>query len=191
MCMEKVVARFNRIMNISIVMVGFDIIVGLFLFFEASFVTKVNAVLLGSLLLIHGFFQLIRFFYDGVGKKFFFADLLLSIVGIVAGLFSIFNPNETITIVAILFGVWMLFYGLERLYYAICLMKEKEEIFPLLLIISLLITVMGILIITYPFRAFILLTKLIGLFVLVMSVLDVMTYSLYKKRNKVLLELFR
>ena len=187
--MERLLQRFNRMMNISIAMVSFDIIVGLLLFLGASFVNKVNAVLLGCLLLVHGLFQLIRYFYEGL-EKFFFTDLILSIVGIVAGLFSIFNPTETITIVGILFGIWMIIYGLERLYYALRLMKNKVEIFPLLLFISVLLVVMGILILFHPFRAFMLLTKLIGLFILVMSILDVMTYSLYKKRNKELLKLF-
>ena len=64
--MERLLQRFNRMMNISIAMVSFDIIVGLLLFLGASFVNKVNAVLLGCLLLVHGLFQLIRYFYEGL-----------------------------------------------------------------------------------------------------------------------------
>lgn len=188
--MDRVLKKFNQMLTISTIMVIFDIIVGCFLFFEASFVDKVNVVLLGCLLLIHGLFNLIRYFYNRLESKFFLTNLVPSIVGIVAGLFSIFNPVGTIKIVGILFSIWMIIYGLERFYYAFRLMKGKDEIFPLILFIAILFVVMGFLILFNPFAAFMLVTKLIGLFILLSSILDIMTYSLYKKRNKEILKLF-
>lgn len=189
--MDKVIKKFNQMLTISTIMVLFDLIVGVFLFFEASFVNKVNMVMIGCLLVVHGIFQFMRYFYEGTDFKFFFTNLITSIVSVVVGLFSIFNPVGTIKMVGVLFGIWMVIYGGERLYYGIRLMKSKDEIFPLILIISLLFILMGILIIFNPFASFMLITKLMGMFLIILSILDVMTYSLYKKRCKEILKLFQ
>lgn len=189
--MEMVIARFKKMMNISMIMELLDVIVGLILFFCTSFVVKVNAVILGSLLLVHGLFSLIRYFYDGLGNRFFAIDLILSVVGIILGLFTIIYSFESVSLLGIMFGVWVICEGLEKGYYGFLLKKVEDSSYPIVWMLSVMVILMGALVLFNPFNAIILLTKLIGLFLICESILEMVSFSIFKKRSKVMLEMFK
>ena len=75
-------------------------------------------------------------------------------------------------------------------YYTFKFLKNNEEIYPLFLIMSILVIVMGIFSIFNPFGSFMLITRLISIFLVVGSVLELMAASLFKKRSKYILKIF-
>lgn len=188
--MEKVIKRFNMLMNSSILMLILDFIVGILLVVKTDFMTKICAVLIGGLLIVHGLFNLIRYFYDGLGNRFFFPELISGLVGIILGIFAFLNVTNTLSVLGTVFGIWIIVYGLEKSYYAWKFMKVREEIYPLVMFISILFIIMGALTIFNPFSSFMIITKLIGVFVCVSALLDIMTCMLFKRRSTNLLKLF-
>lgn len=188
--MNKVIKRFNMLMNSSILMLVLDLIVGILLVVKTDFVTKICAVLIGAIMLVHGLFNLVRYFYDGLGNRFFFPELISGVVAIILGIFSILNVTDTLAVLGIVFGIWVIVCGLEKFYYALKFMKNKEEIYPLIMFISILFIVMGILTIFNPFSSFMIITKLIGLFICASALLDIMNCMLFKRRAINLLKLF-
>lgn len=186
----KIANRFRKLINISFLVEILDVVVGLLLVFYTSFSIKVCAVMMGTLVLIHGLFSLIRYFYDGLGSKVFAIDLVLGVTGVILGLFIIFNTFDTLNFLGSLFAIWLIMVGVQRLFYGVKLIKINDEIYPLVCMIGILIVVMGCLVLFNPFDAFMLVTKLVGIFILVNTVFEVMTLRLFKTRTEVLLDLF-
>ncbi|MGN1338490.1 MAG: DUF308 domain-containing protein [Candidatus Coprovivens sp.] len=188
--MDKIVERYYKMMNISVFMYIFDIIVGALLIYYADLAIKIYAVVLGSLMLIHGLFDLIRYLYDGLGNRIFNSDVTMAVSSIIFGLFTIFYTFESINLIGVIFGIWLIVYSFQKSYYLFVLVKNNEEIFPLVGFITLLDFIMGVLVIINPFDSFIIVTKLIGYFSIASSLLNVMYCLLFKKRAKQLLKMF-
>ena len=89
--MNKIVDRFNKLLNVSLLFVIFDVVLGIMLlkFTEASF--KIIMILLGCFILVNGLFSLIRYFYDGLANKVFKPDLVNGLAGVALGLFAMFS----------------------------------------------------------------------------------------------------
>lgn len=187
---DKIVERYYKMMNISVFMYIFDIIVGALLIYYADLAIKIYAVVLGSLMLIHGLFDLIRYLYDGLGNRIFNSDVTMAVSSIIFGLFTIFYTFESINLIGVIFGIWLIVYSFQKSYYLFVLVKNNEEIFPLVGFITLLDFIMGVLVIINPFDSFIIVTKLIGYFSIASSLLNVMYCLLFKKRAKQLLKMF-
>lgn len=188
--MNKIIERFNKIMNISLLLVIMDIIVGFVFIRYAELSSKLMIVILGCYILVHGLFDLIRYFYDGLGNKIFHYDLINGILCSLIGLGSIISPVKSLTIIGVLFGIWLISSGVMKCIYTYKFMRFNEEIYPLVGFISILMIIMGIVVLTNPFDSFMLITKLIGIFMVCYGLFDAMYISLFKKRAKNLLKIF-
>lgn len=188
--MNKIVDRFYKMMNISLAFVVLDIIVGFIFIKYADVSAKLSIVILGSYILIHGLFNLIKYFYDGLANKIFHFDLFSGIFCLIIGLFAILFPKKTLTVIGIVFGLWLLINGVVKLIYTYKLMKNNEEVYPLIGFISVLMVIMGIVVFINPFSSFMLITKLIGIFTVCYGLFEAMSISLFKKRAKNILKIF-
>ena len=92
--MNRVTERFKKMMFASMGVYVLDIIVGLLFFMFETFNDRVSCVILGALILVHGLFYMIRYVYDGLGRKVFAMDVVFGVAAIVYGLFMIFVPAE-------------------------------------------------------------------------------------------------
>lgn len=189
--MSKIVKRFQKMMYVCMGMSAIDIIIGILFIACTSFATKVNAVILGAMILIHGIFYIIKYIYDGLGIKIFAVNLITGVAAIILGLFTMFNPFDTLSFIGILFALWLIIVACEKLYFAYNLRKKQDEIFPLITFIGILMIVMGLLTALNPFKTFMLITRLIGIFLICSGLFDMMSFMLFRKRAKVLLEIFK
>lgn len=188
--MNKILSRFYGIMNVSVCMYVLDIIVGIIMICFTDFSIKLCSVVVGSLILIHGLFSLIRYLYDGFGIRLFSFELVNSVASIVLGLFVIFYPLESLSLLGVVFGIWLIVFAICKLFYLFRMIKFNDEIYPLIGFITLLELIMGVVVIINPFSSFMLATKLIGYFLIATSLLDVIYCLLFKKRAKQILKMF-
>ena len=189
--MSKITKRFEKMMLISLGVALLDIIVGILFIVCDSFSTSLNMVILGATILIHGLFYIIRYLYDGFGKKVFAVDLIAGVASVVLGLFTIFNPFDPLTLLGILFCLWLVISGAEKLYYGILFMKKQEDIYPLVTFISILFFVMGILAVINPFKLFMVISRLVGLFIICSGLFEILICMLFRKRAKYILDMFK
>lgn len=189
--MSKITKRFEKMMLISLGVALLDIIVGILFIVCDSFSTSLNMVILGATILIHGLFYIIRYLYDGFGKKVFAVDLIVGVASVVLGLFTIFNPFDPLTLLGVLFCLWLVISGAEKLYYGILFMKKQEDIYPLVTFISVLFFVMGILAIINPFKLFMVISRLVGLFIICGGLFEILICMLFRKRAKYILDMFK
>lgn len=189
--MNKVTKRFKSLMLVSFGVALLDIFIGIMFMAFTEFSTKVNMTILGSTVVVHALFFLIRYIYDGLGKKVFAIDLIAGVASLILGLFTIFNPFGALDIIGVLFCIWLLIVGAEKLYFGIKFMKKQEDIFPLVTFIAILSFVMGLLVLFNPFEMFMLITRLIGLFMICSGLFEIMTCMLFRKRAKYILDMFK
>ncbi len=188
--MDIIEKRFNRLLFASMAICFFDFIVGISLFMFTNLASKVCVVLMGSLILIHGIFYFIRYIYDGLGSRFFAFDLIVGVAATILGLFCIFNPFDAISVIGIFFGIWMFITGAEKIYYGVRFYKNGDSITLLTLFIAGMLMIMGLLSVFNPFKLFMLITRLIGLFMICYGLLEIMINHLYYRRGKELLKMF-
>ena len=188
--MNKVIDRYNKLLNVSMLFVVFDVVLGIMLlkFTEASF--KIIMVLLGCFILVNGLFSLIRFFYDGLANKIFKADLVNGIAGVIIGAYSIFSPNYSLKIIGLVFAIWILVVGLIKGFYTFQLMKNDDEVYPLFAFIALLDILMGVVTLINPFKTFMIISKAVAIFIICYSLVEGVYISLLKRRGKQMLKLF-
>lgn len=188
--MSKIENRFKSMMLITMGINVLTIIVGILFFTYASFSVKINTVIMGALILVNGLFLIIKYLYDGLGVKIFNVDLIFGVISSILGIFSIFNPFKLLNVIGIFFGIWLFIVGTEKIYYAYKFMKKQEEIYPIVSFIALLLIVMGILVIFNPFETFMLITRLIGLFMICSSLFEILVCRLFIKRAINILDIF-
>ena len=172
-------------------MIALDLIAGGLFLFYADIASTVAVVVLGCLILVHGIFALIDYFYVGMLFNFLKYKYIPGIILILLGLFVIINPVSAINLVGVGAGLWLLVVGAESLVYAIRLWSYKEDIASLILFISICAILMGVLVIINPFEEFMLITKLVGIFIIANGVLDIVKILLFKKRSKNIIKVFQ
>lgn len=189
--MNKVIKRFESLMLYSLVMPILDIIVGILFLKFTEFSMKVNITILGVSIILHGLFYFIRYIYDGLGTKVFSFELIVGVMAVILGVFTIFSPFEAIKSIGIFFCIWLCVRAVNIIYYGILFMKNKQDFSPLTLFIAVLMIVMGILVAFNPFKAFMLVTRLIGVFMICSGLFDGMICFLFRKNAKNILEIFK
>lgn len=189
--MNKVIKRFESLMLYSLIMPLLDIIVGFLYLKFTDFSMKVNIVILGVSIVLHGLFYFIRYIYDGLGCKVFSFELIVSVIAVFLGIFTIFSPFEAIKSIGYFFCGWLCVKALNILFYGINFIKAKQDISPLTLFIALLMLIMGILVAFNPFKSFMLITRLIGIFMICSGLFDGMICLLFRRNAKNILEMFK
>ena len=189
--MGKVAMRFRKMMFSSMGIFLLDIIIGVLFFVYEDFSADIYSVIVGAGLLVHGLFYLIRYIYDGLGKKIFALDVIFGGVAIIWGLFMMFAPAELLSSYLMLYGIGLCVIGLEMLSYGIVFMKKHEETYPLLTLTALLVIIMGILAILNPFKQFVLTLRIISYFSLVTGAFGCSYSNLFKKRTKAILGMYK
>ena len=189
--MNRVIERFKKMMFASMGIYILYIIVGLLFFFFDSFSDRIACVILGALMLVHGLFYMVRYIYDGFGKKIFSVDVIFGIASIILGIFTIFIPIEFISSFLLLFGIGICIVGLEILSFGIYFMKKREETFPLFTSMGILIIIMGILAIVNPFKQFVLSFRLVSYFAIATGLFGCSSSNLFKRRTKSILDMYK
>lgn len=189
--MTNVAERFKKLMLASLGVAVLDIMVGILFIAYTSFSLDINMIILGALFLVHGCFYLIRYVYDGLGKKVFAVDLIAAVATFILGGFTLLNNFEVSDIINVVFCVWLIIAGSQKLYFGVRLLKKQDVIYPLITFISVLFFVMGVVVLINPFKSFMLVTRLIGIFMVCAGVFEVMTCTLFKRRTNSILDMFK
>lgn len=189
--MNKVNKRFQNLMLISLVMVVVDVLVGLLLMNYFDFSERVFSVIVGSVILLHGLFFTIRYLYDGLGKNVFRADIVAAVVCVLIGLFQMFGPFTSYKSLGIFFGIYLLAQAAEKGYFGFVFFKKREEMYPIICFLAVLIFVMAIVVMLNPFERFMLSTKLSGMFLICSGLFDALFSVLFRNRSTQVLKSFK
>ena len=187
--MKKMEAKFNKIILVEI---GFSIlyaILGLIIFLKSEITNSIVGTLIGTFFLIAGIIQI----YTYIDKSkicLFRSNLVIGIINLLLGMFIMLNPLTLVDILNISLGIWLLVEGISKFILYTNLKKVNEETNKIFLVSTLLLIFMGVVIILNPFRSMVI-TKTIGIFIILYNIVNINDLVLLKRRSKKFLKLFK
>lgn len=155
---------------------------GILLIFESEVTVITISYVIGSILVAAGTFALIR--YISVNKKGFDAselDLLYGIVTIILGILIITHPQAIASIIPIILGIAIIISSASKIQYAFNLKNNENELWKTTMVIAIISTICGIVLLFNPFAGALLLMRIVGIFIVIYSILDIVSTYIIKK----------
>ena len=88
------------------------------------------------------------------------------------GVVVIENPEAIASVIPFVLGLIIIVNSATKLQYSFELKKEKNDLWLSTLILSIIMVICGIVLIFNPFKGAVLLTRIVGIFILIYSILD-------------------
>ena len=164
--MEDIKKGMNQIFNASIVTSVVILVFGIFLFIQPDVIIHMISIVLGGIILIPGITALIDYV-----KNRYQPSLITGVVTIIIGMILIVNTKLVASILPFILGIYFIVNGINRIQYALELKRQSVN-YVVSLIFSILIIICGILFIVNPFGGALVITKVMGVFMILYSVLD-------------------
>lgn len=173
--MEDIKNGMNKIFNASIVTSVIILVLGIFLFIQPDIIINMISIILGGIILIPGITSLIDYF-----KNKYQPSLISGVVTIIIGLVLIVNTKLVASILPFILGIYFIVNGINRLQYALELKRQNIN-YTTSLVFSILIIICGVLFIINPFGGALVITKVMGIFMVIYALLDLTNSIIIKK----------
>ena len=174
-----IMKNIKKIMNKNMIISIIIFLVGLILFLKPDVTLKSITIVIGILLILLGSGPVIDLIKSKEKKLSF--SIAPSIILFTIAFIFFFSPEILISIIPILIGVALVMssaFKLQNIYN----IKKTNNIFNIWrIVITLIILILGILLIINPFEGAIAGMKVIGMFLMIYSILDVIDVILIKK----------
>ncbi len=102
-------------------------------------------------------------------------DVIYGIACIILGILVIQNPEAIASIIPLIIGVIIIINSAIKLQYSLELRKQENELWFSTLLLSIIMTICGIVLIFNPFEGAIVLTRIVGVCILIYAVLDLVS----------------
>lgn len=178
---------YKKILYTSVITGVIFFCFGLFLFLKPETTINTISYCLGGILIVIGFITFLKYILnnDTVVKK-FDIDLIYGIVGIVAGLVLILNPSVIATIIPFILGMWIVINSAIKLQYALTLKQFESSRWKIPFTVAIISLIWGIILVFNPFQGAVIITKVIGIFVMVYALLEIAEGILFHKNGKMI-----
>lgn len=157
---------------------------GLLLLLKSEITIITITYILGATLIGLGFLAVIKFtknFKQNVGGE---LDIIYGIVTIIMGLIVIKNPKVIGSIVPIILGIVIIIKSASKLQEAIELKVRESEMWLSTLIISIISLICGVILLFNPFQGAVVITQIVGGFIMLYSLLDIASTIIITKFAK-------
>ena len=184
---EEKTPRIYGVLRQSLLSDLITIVTGLFIYFGSSVINQVIGIVVGSFILFIGLINAYKC-YKRNEISFSSGSFIFSILVIAVGIFIIASPLIVTQAITIMLGIIMLIIGINKVSYAVLLKKQTFNIWLFSLIEGILLTLFGLTILLNPFSN-IVITKIIGIVLIVIAVCDLINLFIIKKESKGIIEL--
>ena len=174
--------NFNKIFLTSIITSILFIAFGIFLLIKPDTTLKIISYTIGIIMLLLGAFSFSK--YISEKEKSINFNLIYAVICIVMGLVLILNPTALATIIPFILGFWIIINSVIKMQYALELRNNENSAWVLTLVISLLILIWGLVFVFNPFAGAMAITQMIGIFIIIYSVLDLVDSVIIHKNVK-------
>ena len=175
---------FKKIYRMSLISSIVFFVFGLLLIFQTEGIIKTVSIIIGIILLVIGIFPIVNYFRNRNQGILSSAGLLYGIFSAVAGIVIIFNKNLLSTIIPVLGGVWMIINSVNKIQIAMELRDNKISSWLISFIFAIIILIAATLLIIYPARGAIIVSKTVGIFIVIYSALDIADSIFIKVKGK-------
>jgi len=179
--MEGLMKRFFTSSIITSIVLA---ILGVLLFFQSKVTIIAISYIIGAILIALGVVAIIRFakLFKSTSRS--ELDIIYGTVTIILGALIVANPEVIASVIPFVIGLGIIVNSATKLQYAFELKSCKNDQWKITLLISIISTICGVVLIFNPFASAVLLTKIVGAFIVAYAILDIIS-TIMIKRNVV------
>lgn len=174
----------KEIKTTLLVMAGFYIIMGLLMLIFPQLVSNTICYIIGAICLITGGLAIYVYIASEVYGPLAMVTLVISILFIGLGLFVFLNPETFASFIPLVMGIILALEGFSKLQSSITLKKYNYDKWWEILIGAIVIFIFGIILILNPFTSLIILIRLLGIFLIIDGISNILTAFSYNKIEK-------
>jgi len=179
--MQKLMKSFYKS---SLLTSGILLLIGLLLLFKSTDTIIALSYIIGCVLMVLGIVAIINFFRESSINAFNDLNIVYGIVTIILGTLIITNPTAIATFIPFVVGLIILISSSIKLAYSIELKNDNDILWQPTLIMAAIGAGCGILILFNPFKTSLMVFKIIGIFILIYAILDIISIFQIKKTFK-------
>ena len=169
--MKEIISKFTKSSIIS----SFALIALAILLIVQSEATIIAiSYIIGGVLIAIGVLAEINYIKN-IKEKIADLDIIYGIVCVILGVLIITNPKAIAGVIPFVIGFIIIVNSAIKLQYSLELKKENNELWLSTLILSIIMTICGIVLIFNPFQGAVFLTRIVGIFILIYAVLDLIS----------------
>lgn len=183
--MEKLMKKFFRS---SLITSLFLIALGLLLIFQSDAVIYSISYIIGGILIAIGVLAIIKFIQNTNNEQKAELDIVYGIVSVILGIIVIKNPEAIASIIPTILGISIVISSATKLQYAFELKANGNNLWKTTMVISIISTLCGIVLIFNPFKALSSFTKIVGIFIAIYAILDMISTFAIKRNVKIFQE---
>lgn len=176
--MEKYMKKMSQLSTITSIIF---IVIGLFLIVKPETTLSLISYVLGIVILVNGIITLIRYYSNRGENSLFDFGLVFGIIEIIIAVIFISSPAAIASIIPLILGIWMFINGIFKLQVALNLKSLNSSSWIYSTVISCLSILLGLVLILNPFEGAIVITQIIGGFLVGYAVLDFLESRTIKK----------
>lgn len=183
--MEKLMKKFFRS---SLCTSLFLIALGLLLIFQSDAVIYSISYIIGGIIIAIGVLAIIKFIQSTNNEQKAELDIVYGIVCVILGIIVIKNPEAIASIIPAILGISIIISSATKLQYAFELKASGNNLWKTTMIISIISTLCGIILLFNPFKALTSFTKIVGFFIVIYALLDMISTFTIKRNVKLFQE---
>jgi len=169
--MRSILSKFTKSSIISsIALIAFAIL----LIVQSEATIMAVSYVIGGILIAIGVLAELKFIRN-VKENPTSMEIIYGAVCVILGVIVITNPQAIASVIPFVIGFIVIINSVAKLSYSLELRKEKNELWLATLVLSIIMTICGILLIFNPFQGAIFITRIVGIFILIYAVLDLIS----------------
>ncbi|MBQ6498160.1 MAG: DUF308 domain-containing protein [Bacilli bacterium] len=159
-------------------------ILGILLIFYSEITIVSISYVIGAILIAIGVLAALRYVktYNNINKN--EMDVVYGIVCIILGIIVITNPEAIASIIPIVVAVVIIVSSATKLQYGLELKKSDNDLWKSTIIISIISLLCGVLLIFNPFKGAVMVTRIVGILILIYALLDISSTISIKRSVK-------
>ena len=181
--MENLMKKFFRSSIITSIVL---IVLGLLLIFQSEITILSISYILGGILIALGVLAIIKFIKNTNNSSKSELDIVYGVVTVILGILIIKNPEAIASIIPIILGISIIVSSATKLQYAFELKANKNSLWKTTMVISIISTLCGIILLFNPFKGAVVFTKVIGIFIVIYAILDIISTVTIKKNVSII-----
>lgn len=167
---------FEDIKTYSLITIAASVVMGIILLIYPEHSIKYISLAVGGVMIALGIFSVIRYFTKN--KSSFL--LTLGVLAMVCGVLVCAKYKTIVSLIEVLFGVFLLCSGVVDLVASIDAAAKKSRSWLLTLVLSVVSIIFGIISIIRPFTVSAVLVRFIGVGLLIYAVMDIISYLQFR-----------
>ena len=165
----------------SLISSGVILVLGLLLFFKSSVTLMGISYIFGGLIIAIGVLAIVRFISNNHSDISNQLNIVYGIICIISGIFFIEKPEIIGSIIPVVMGIGIIISSSLKIQQSFNLKSLNSSYFFWSFVTALLSLICGVILLFNPFKGAVIITKVIGIFLVIYAILDICNTIVLKK----------